>query len=227
MAKKWFVPLIILCTIGLIYLIGSITGTLRTASLPTGANEPTIKHGSHIIFSNLVVPKRFDFILYKMAASQQGGWEGGTWMMHLCGLPGDKVQLINGTLFVNNRNADSGRNLKLNYIISKEDLRKLGGEVFARNHPDEVYVLDNDSVHITMESDLFRQKGLSGHRNLDTDTTGFQEIYHQPWSRDNFGPLAIPTGKYFVLGDNRYAAADSRFTGLIDQSRYVGTVLFK
>jgi signal peptidase I len=44
----------------------------------------------------------------------------------------------------------------------------------------------------------------------------------------NFGPLTVPNGKYFVAGDNRDVSLDSRSPefGLVDQASVIGRVLY-
>mgnify|MGYP000548056424 CR=1 FL=1 len=46
--------------------------------------------------------------------------------------------------------------------------------------------------------------------------------YQQNWNKDHFGPLVIPKGKIFVLGDNRDNSIDSRIIGLIDAAAIKG-----
>ena len=40
----------------------------------------------------------------------------------------------------------------------------------------------------------------------------------------SFGPVELPPGKFFVMGDNRDASADSRVFGFVDWSLIVGRV---
>ena len=65
---------------------------------------------------------------------------------------------------------------------------------------------------------------------LDTDF-GWQTRYlaaairnYRP-SRDNWGPLVVPFGNYFVLGDNRENSLDSRYWGFVPDSLIRGQPL--
>jgi signal peptidase I len=61
----------------------------------------------------------------------------------------------------------------------------------------------------------------------------YQYLVHRPahWSeyhptRDTWGPLVVPPGKYFALGDNRDNSEDSRFWGFVDAEAIKGRPMF-
>ena len=44
-------------------------------------------------------------------------------------------------------------------------------------------------------------------------------------NRDNFGPIVVPPGKMFMMGDNRDNSADSRYWGFLDRDMVIGKAL--
>jgi signal peptidase I len=56
-------------------------------------------------------------------------------------------------------------------------------------------------------------------------TSAVDRATYEP-TRDNWGPLAIPEGRYFMLGDNREQSLDSRYWGLLERWRLEGRAVF-
>jgi signal peptidase I len=145
-------------------------------------------------------------------------------VQRLCGLPGDTVQIKGGTLYVNGRSADDNLPLSHVFKINRENIGRV------RYNPKLSYTIPpySDVLYVLL-NDRFAQ-GLNMYCERHLLPPGLRDnavfnIYRQNWNLDNFGPVKVPNGCWFVLDDNRSNAADSRQFGFIQSSKFIGAIL--
>ena len=89
-------------------------------------------------------------------------------------------------------------------------------QLYLNGEPrDEPYAVNGTPADFTDPGMLWQREVLLG---------GPRDDY---WpTRDNWGPIVIPEGRYFMLGDYRWDSLDSRYWGLLERWRFRGRAVF-
>ena len=151
-----------------------------------------------------------DIIIFSFPAATKdqincGGYQyGRDYVKRVVAMPGDKVEVKNGELYINDK---------------QEPLH--GYEVFRIQQRTEPVVSVGENQ-------------ISGSSLIPVP----QDLYQTWWEkrilehelgislRDNFGPVTVPEGQYFAMGDNRDDSCDSRFWGPVPRENIKGTAWF-
>jgi signal peptidase I len=219
---------IALISVGILFVTCTLLGQtdmLKMYNIPTTANEPGIKLKSKIFVSNLVDYDNGDFVCYKFNDELLGEHIR---VHRLLGKSGDMVEIKKGILYVNDVNIDKNIELKHFYILEPKEFKSLLDKELIEK--EDMVFQTNNKIYIALIDRIADQNRLLSKIKLEPKSQAdkmIKEVYNENWNADNFGPLKIPNGKCFVVGDNRHNSQDSRYNGLINESDIVGIVLRK
>jgi signal peptidase I len=166
--------------------------------VPTGSMNPTILEGDLVYVNKLAYDLRIPLTFHRLANwsdPQRGD-------IVICFSPEDKTRLVKRIIALPGDTIEMKRNvLSINSqpLTYTEIDSRFAGQLPSR--------LKNRTVLAT--EDL---KGLKH---------PVMSIPSVPAMRD-FGPVTIPQGNYFVMGDNRDLSRDSRYFGFVERKTIVG-----
>lgn len=239
MKKKLIITAAVFCSlVTVLCIVASITGMLQFYKIPTPANEPNIKQGEKVFVSNLKDPTLYNFIVFTSESADSISMigrpdreTGAQYLYRLCGVSGNIVEMKNGVLYVNNKNFDLGLNLNNQYKVTNTEFYSIEeNDINACAASGGMYMISNDTGLVTFDNVLIKKYQskikLVPFIMNNTANDSFKWYDKNPgWTADNFGPLKIPAGCYFVLGDNRHNALDSRYIGFVKKENIKGVVL--
>ena len=163
--------------------------------VPTGSMKPTILEGDRIFVNKLAYDLKIPYTT--MHVAEWGNPKRGDIVVFYS--PADGKRLV------------------------KRVIGTPGDRIAMRNN--QLYINDEKLTYEpsrkleTKDPSLIEQYVLV--ENLG-DTRHPVMIIPQRPSLRSFGPVTIPKGKYFMMGDNRDNSADSRYFGFVERNRIVG-----
>ncbi len=92
----------------------------------------------------------------------------------------------------------------------------------SKDYIKRVIGVGGDKIEIRNKEILINDKPYKDAFGIYSDSVVYPAMV-QP--RDNFGPVVVPKGSLFVMGDNRDESADSRFWGFVDLKDIEGKAL--
>jgi len=166
--------------------------------VPTGSMKPTILEGDRVFVNKLAYDLKVPFTTWHIL--QWGNPERGDVVVFFS--PADGQRLVKRVVglpgdrieLVDNHVFVNGKELTYEALPQKTI-----NELAADEQPQHQYATEKLAEH--------------PHPMMSTPAIA---------SRRTFGPITVPEGKYFMMGDNRDNSFDSRFYGCVERSRIVG-----
>lgn len=166
--------------------------------VPTGSMKPTIVEGDRVFVNKLAYDLKVPYTIWHLAewdAPQKGE-------IVVFSSPSDGTRLIKRIV------GTPGDRLEM-----KNDRLIINGRHVTY---EPISHLNNMDRHVTLHASSYDvAENLSGTQHSVRFTP------QRPAIR-SFGPVVVPEGKYFMMGDNRDNSADSRYFGFVDRKFILG-----
>ena len=203
--------------------------------MPNDGMAGTLKQGVTVAIARQPV-QRNSIIAFK--ASNDAGMQVN--VARAVGMPGDTIQVRRGVVYVNGRIVSAPPKSQLSYTVTLAeglDATALSNYEVApasKTAPANSYtVYLSKQQRIQLEdselAEAVEPNFLPVHQH---DPASYQSTPANGWNRDYYGPVIVPRAGapgvpedyYFVLGDNRHKATDSRVFGPLAASAVLGVV---
>jgi len=197
--REWIRPLALPCLV----VLAAKSALADINPVPTGSMKPTVLEGDVVFVNKLAYDLKIPFTTRHLAewANPARGEvvvcfspkTGTRLLKRVIAQPGDTVELRSETLWLNGQ------------PVTYEPIRReISGQLGIAKLPEA-----------ERNGALFATEHLGEHAHA------VMVLPRRPALR-TFGPVTVPAGSYFVMGDNRDNSEDSRFFGFVPRDQIVG-----
>lgn len=200
--REWLRPL----ALPLLFITAAKSALADINYVPSGSMQPTILRGDVVFINKLAYDLRVPFTTTRLARWSDPARgdivicfapdDGTRLVKRVAALPGDTVELRDDALFLNGTR-----------------------QSYAPLAADAPGVRDLDAAE--RATSVFARESLATHASSPPRVHATQFLPAQPAPR-NFGPVSVPAGHYFMLGDNRDNSRDSRYFGFMPRAEIIG-----
>ena len=204
-----------------LYFTARFTNVLGMYYISSYTNAPTLKIGQVITVSRLKQPDTNTFVGVKTKSGK------GIFIYRCVAKGNDLVEIRDGILYLNGKKRIEPYTWN-QYFITRKQMTGIRRYLDANHFP--IYDINDSLSAVTMSAADLNKCHLDLKpwilEKSYVDSGMYPQFVNLKYNRDNFGPIRVPQNSYFVLGDNRHDAYDSRYLGFIPDDRMVFTVIY-
>ncbi len=188
----------------IVFIVLAVT-TFRSAvadwnDVPTGSMKPTILEGDRIVVNKLAYDLKIPYTHWQIAR-----WgDPGRGDIVVLTSPADGKRLVKRVIGLPGDTIAMSHN---RLVVNSELV------TYSPIDPDLVIAFDPQGNNRVLAAE-----DLDGNPHAMMITPGAHTLR-------SFGPIAVPDGQYFLMGDNRDESFDSRHFGLVGRTRIYGRAL--
>jgi len=192
--KEWRIPLFFI-----VFVVIPVKSSLADWNwVPTGSMNPTILEGDLIFVNKIAYDLRIPLTMHRLAKWSDP--ERGD--IVICFSPEDGIRLVKRVIG-----------------LPGDTIKMKNNTLFLNGEPVDYTKIGRDYTEL-----LFGKRRVEcvlEIEDLDGVTHTVMSIPLIEAMR-SFGPVTVPQGSYFVMGDNRDSSRDSRYFGFVDRESIVG-----
>lgn len=198
-----------------------MTFIVQAVKVPTGSMQNTITIGDHLLVNKFIFApgeslpflpqreiRRGDIIVFKYPGNRYDPKSDDrpdnkpivtNYVKRVIGLPGDIIRV-------------SGRDV----IVNGKVLPEHRVEAIDHNRKDPLEIINDPPRKDGETYDVYHKPGP------DDDDIVYDVFTHE----GNGKEIVVPSGRYFVMGDNRNNSQDSRYWGFVPRDYVIGRAMF-